>query len=264
MFLQLGVVVFGSGYVLVAFLGNALVTPGYISQQELLDAIAIGQLTPGPRLHDGHLHRLSAGGHPRRGGRDRGHLPARLRARRRHAPLPAAVACQRDDLGGHRRPERGRGRAHRRVHRVPGARRPLPGRQLRCPCRSARSGCPRGAVRRSRSGRSRCCSAGPSSACWPGRCWPDPRRGWPDRLRQGATVVPSRPTPTQTASSQSATALASMAAPRSGRAVPPRPARRPPRPSGRPLPGRGARREPARSGQRRPGRPVRRSSPPGR
>jgi chromate transporter len=48
MFLQLGVVVFGSGYVLVAFLGNALVTPGYISQQELLDAIAIGQLTPGP------------------------------------------------------------------------------------------------------------------------------------------------------------------------------------------------------------------------
>ena len=48
MFLQLGVVVFGSGYVLVAFLGNELVTPGYISQQELLDAIAIGQLTPGP------------------------------------------------------------------------------------------------------------------------------------------------------------------------------------------------------------------------
>ena len=47
-FLQLGIVVFGSGYVLVAFLGNALVTPGYISQQELLDAIAIGQLTPGP------------------------------------------------------------------------------------------------------------------------------------------------------------------------------------------------------------------------
>jgi chromate transporter len=48
MFLKLGVVVFGSGYVLVAFLGSELVTPGYITQQELLDAIAIGQLTPGP------------------------------------------------------------------------------------------------------------------------------------------------------------------------------------------------------------------------
>jgi chromate transporter len=47
-FLKMGLVVFGSGYVLVAFLGSALVVPGYVSQQELLDAIAIGQLTPGP------------------------------------------------------------------------------------------------------------------------------------------------------------------------------------------------------------------------
>ena len=44
----MGLVVFGSGYVLVAFLGSELVAPGYISEQELLDAIAIGQLTPGP------------------------------------------------------------------------------------------------------------------------------------------------------------------------------------------------------------------------
>jgi chromate transporter len=48
LFLKLGVVVFGSGYVLVAFLGSELVTPGYLTEQELLDAIAIGQLTPGP------------------------------------------------------------------------------------------------------------------------------------------------------------------------------------------------------------------------
>jgi chromate transporter len=47
-FLKMGLVVFGSGYVLVAFLGSELVVPGYISQQELIDAIAIGQLTPGP------------------------------------------------------------------------------------------------------------------------------------------------------------------------------------------------------------------------
>lgn len=47
-FLKMGLVVFGSGYVLVTFLGSELVAPGYISEEELLDAIAIGQLTPGP------------------------------------------------------------------------------------------------------------------------------------------------------------------------------------------------------------------------
>jgi chromate transporter len=47
-FMKMGLVVFGSGYVLVAFLGSELVVPGYITEQELLDAIAIGQLTPGP------------------------------------------------------------------------------------------------------------------------------------------------------------------------------------------------------------------------
>ncbi|MEX1296294.1 MAG: chromate efflux transporter [Candidatus Limnocylindrales bacterium] len=47
-FLKMGLVVFGSGYVLIAFLGSELVAPGYITEQELLDAIAIGQLTPGP------------------------------------------------------------------------------------------------------------------------------------------------------------------------------------------------------------------------
>lgn len=46
--LKLGLVVFGSGYVLVAFLGSELVAPGYITEGQLLDAIAIGQLTPGP------------------------------------------------------------------------------------------------------------------------------------------------------------------------------------------------------------------------
>lgn len=47
-FLKIGVVVFGSGYVLIAFLGAELVEPGIITEQQLLDAIAIGQLTPGP------------------------------------------------------------------------------------------------------------------------------------------------------------------------------------------------------------------------
>lgn len=50
-FLKVGAVLYGSGYVLVAFLEGGLVQErGWLSQAELLDAIAIGQLTPGPLL----------------------------------------------------------------------------------------------------------------------------------------------------------------------------------------------------------------------
>jgi chromate transporter len=48
-FLKLGVVVFGSGYVLVAFLKADLVDRlHWVTQPQLLDAITAGQLTPGP------------------------------------------------------------------------------------------------------------------------------------------------------------------------------------------------------------------------
>jgi chromate transporter len=48
-FLKLGVVVFGSGYVLVAFLKADLVDRlHWVTQPQLLDAITAGQVTPGP------------------------------------------------------------------------------------------------------------------------------------------------------------------------------------------------------------------------
>jgi len=48
-FLEVGAILYGSGYLLVAFIESELV-PGLLSRDQLLDAIAIGQFTPGPVL----------------------------------------------------------------------------------------------------------------------------------------------------------------------------------------------------------------------
>lgn len=48
-FLKVGSVLYGSGYVLLAFLRADLVERwGWLSQSQLLDAVAVGQITPGP------------------------------------------------------------------------------------------------------------------------------------------------------------------------------------------------------------------------
>jgi len=47
-FLGIGMFTFGSGYLLLAFLQEAFVDTGLLSNQVLLDAVAIGQVTPGP------------------------------------------------------------------------------------------------------------------------------------------------------------------------------------------------------------------------
>jgi chromate transporter len=47
-FLKIGAILYGSGYVLFAFLDTELVSTGLLSRQQLIDAIAIGQFTPGP------------------------------------------------------------------------------------------------------------------------------------------------------------------------------------------------------------------------
>ena len=49
-FLKVGAILYGSGYVLFAYLDAELVGTGLLSRAELIDAIAVGQFTPGPVL----------------------------------------------------------------------------------------------------------------------------------------------------------------------------------------------------------------------
>ncbi|MHA6697485.1 chromate efflux transporter [Chryseobacterium sp. A321] len=47
-FLKIGAILYGSGYVLFAFLDTELVAQGLLTRPQLMDAIAVGQFTPGP------------------------------------------------------------------------------------------------------------------------------------------------------------------------------------------------------------------------
>lgn len=49
-FFKVGALLYGSGYVLFAFLDAELVTTGLLTRKELIDAVAVGQFTPGPVL----------------------------------------------------------------------------------------------------------------------------------------------------------------------------------------------------------------------
>ncbi len=49
-FLKVGSLLYGGGYVLFAFLDAELVSTGLLSRQQLMDAVAVGQITPGPVL----------------------------------------------------------------------------------------------------------------------------------------------------------------------------------------------------------------------
>ena len=49
-FLEVGAVLYGGGYVLVAFLQGLVDHQGWLTQRQLFDAVAAGQVTPGPVL----------------------------------------------------------------------------------------------------------------------------------------------------------------------------------------------------------------------
>jgi chromate transporter len=68
LFLKVGAVLYGSGYVLIAYLQGELVTQrGWLTDEQLVDAVAIGQFTPGPILSTatfiGYVVMAQSGGH---------------------------------------------------------------------------------------------------------------------------------------------------------------------------------------------------------
>ena len=48
LFFQIGATLYGSGYVLTSYLETLFVEPGYLTFQQMLDGVAVGQITPGP------------------------------------------------------------------------------------------------------------------------------------------------------------------------------------------------------------------------
>ncbi len=134
-FLKIGSLLFGSGYVLLAFLRAELVVRlGWLDERQLLDAVSIGQLTPGPLFTTATFIGYLLGGHVRGRRGHAGHLPARIRAGGAGRAVAAAAATLAPGrrLPGRRERRRpgaddpgglpaGAGGGGRLVHRRPGA-----------------------------------------------------------------------------------------------------------------------------------------------
>ena len=154
---KVGALSYGGGYVIIPLMyGDAVEAHGWMSEQAFANAVAYGQITPGPVTHTVALVGYAAGGLGRRARRHRGRLRAQLRVRHARRP-PLRAAC-------------GRARTPARSSTAPGpaaagailgAAVPLARRDRRPPGSGSSSPPPR----------SRCSRASRRSPCWSGARW---------------------------------------------------------------------------------------------
>jgi chromate transporter len=64
LFFQIGATLYGSGYVLTSYLESLFVQPGHLTLQQMLDGIAVGQITPGPVFTTAGFLGYILSGHP--------------------------------------------------------------------------------------------------------------------------------------------------------------------------------------------------------
>ena len=120
-FLKIGSVLFGSGYVLLAFLRADLVERyHWITERQLLDAIAVGQVTPGSALHERDVHRLRHWRSSWRRGRDDWDFSAGVHLRGAERAISAETPSESRGRRIPRRTERRVARADGRGHRLSG------------------------------------------------------------------------------------------------------------------------------------------------
>ena len=80
----------GSGYVLLFLRADLVERLGWMTESQLIDAIAVGEGDARSGVHHRHLHRLDARPARRHGAGDAGDLPAGVRVRRALGPAGAA------------------------------------------------------------------------------------------------------------------------------------------------------------------------------